>query len=137
MFREERREREERVSLLALLDVGWLWLVVSCLVGRLSGRGAAGWTLFGGLWWLPPASPRSRAVRAWGSPLFGSYQVLFFPFLPVWFPPLAAVFRLWRMWGFCFSALLGCWSRQVVLSPFLGWSVSFPLLDLLYHKIAE
>ena len=67
-----------------------------------------------------------RGVR----PYKGSLPLLFVPFLPVWFPPLAAVFRLWRMWGFCFLALLGCWSRQVVLSPFLGGSVSFPLFYL-------
>ena len=73
MFREERGEREERVSLLALLGVGWLraagWLVCWSLVGQ------------GGCWlgvvWrsvaVAPASPRSRAVVAVLVPLLFSY----------------------------------------------------------------
>ncbi len=39
---------------------------------------------------------------------------------PSGFRPWLRCSVLWLMWGFRFLALLGCWSRQVVLSPFLA-----------------
>ena len=61
-------------------------------------------------------------LRAWGSVRSDRLPCpcCFSRALPFWFPPLAAVFRLWLMWGFRVPRLLGCWSRQVVLSPFLA-----------------
>ncbi len=99
------------------------------LVGRLSGGGLArfvpGWLVL-----LPPAAPRSRGLArgwhgcpslwAWGSPLFGSLPLLLFPFLPVWFPPLAAVFRLGYL-GFLFLRL-----ARLLVAP--GRPLTFPRL---------
>jgi hypothetical protein len=58
--------------------------------------------------------------RAWGSPLLGGLPLLFFPFLLVGLRPWRSVFPRLLWWAVVFRALLGCWSRQVVLSPFLG-----------------
>ena len=117
--------------LLVSLAGCWLWLVVGCPVGRLSGRGAAGWALFGGLWRSPPASPRSHAVRAWGSSLLGNLPLLFVPFLArLVSAPGCGV----PSWLFGVSVSLPCsvaGRARGRLSPFLGWSVSFPLLSLI------
>ena len=54
--------------------------------------------------------------------------------LPVWFPlPGGGVHLTWLMWGFRVLALLGCWSRQVVLSPFLGCVRFFPFVLYYYN----
>ena len=101
MFREERGEREERVSLLALLGVGWLWLVVGCPVGRLSGRGAAGWAVCGGRP-LPLRAPMrfGRGVR----PSSVTCPCCLSRSCPSGFRTLAAVFRLGYL-GFLFPCL--------------------------------
>ncbi len=46
--------------------------------------------------------------------------LLFFPFLPVGLRPWLRCSLHGLMWGFRVLRLLGCWSRQVVLSPFLA-----------------
>ena len=69
-------------------------------------------------WWVVASG---RGVRCG---LSAALPLLLFPVVAPNDSPLAAILHRWRMWGSCFLALLGCWSRQVVLSPFLSGSVS-------------
>ena len=57
--------------------------------------------------------------------------LLFFPFLPVGLRPWLRCSLHGLMWGFRVPRLLGCWSRQVVLSPFLAFCF-FPFVTSNY-----